>query len=152
MFNDSKQSDNVKFSKSYTYVSEENIYKYINLQELNDILESESGIIIIGKTTDAWMQVLVNPLHDIVKEYTDVIYYLELDDITDEDDYYSQVTDEVGDLSSPSILIIKDGNILTTLHKKDLIEEDYDGIPLEYYTADRIEELRNKLEKITELN
>jgi len=152
VYNGSKINDNIKFSRSYTSVDEENIYKYKDLKGTNDILKSGQGIILIGKTTDPWMQVLVNPLHNIVEDYTDSIYYLELDNIKESDDYYTKVTDKIGNLSSPTILIVKDGKILTTLHKGDLIDEDYDGIPLEYYTDEKVEELSNKLDKITELN
>ncbi len=152
MYKNSKIDDNTKFSRSYTSVDKENIYKYRDLKEIDSILKEDKGIILIGKTTDPWMQVLVNPLHNIVEDYTDSIYYLELDNIKESNDYYKKVTDKTGNLSSPTILIVKDGKILTTLHKSDLIDEEYDGIPLEYYTDERVEELRNKLDKITELN
>lgn len=142
-------SDPVQFSKDFREISEDNIYKYIDVSKAEKILNDESGVILIGSKSDAWMHVLVSPLNDILKENVESIYYLEIETIQDDD--YKILEEKIQSLNSPCIIIIKNGEIITKLSKSDLIEETFDGAPIEYYTEERIDSLKEKLEKISEL-
>lgn len=147
--------DNVKFKRSYSNVPKDNIYKYVTLDEANDILFNKSGVILLGKTTDPWMQVLVKPLNDIVKEKLDVIYYLEMNDIKEEplSDFDKPVIQtRLDDIALPYIYIVKDGTILTELGRDELFSKDYEGAPIEYFNDERIESLKQKIEKIAEIS
>lgn len=151
MFNKSKVTDNVKFSKSYPSIEKNNIYKYVNLKETLKLLDKGSALVLIGKTIDPWMQVLVNPLEDYSKDHIKEIYYLELDDLDSSSKEYLELTKKIGKLSSPEVLIIKDGNIITKLLKNDIIDSNYDGIPIEYFDEDNIKKLNENLKEISNL-
>ncbi len=133
--------DNALFKKSYPNAYEENIYKYIDVKEANKIIGSGTGIIFIGAPHDSWSQVIVAPLEDAVKELDiDGIYYLEYKDDSDE----LSIEEE---LSIPSIIIIKERKV-TVVSKEELIDSEYDGIPIEYYDEKHKEDLKNLLRNI----
>lgn len=144
-----KLSDNVQFSRDYPEINEDNIYKYMNASEASKMLESGSGVLLLGKKSDTWMHVLVSPLNDILKENVENINYLDMDTI-DENDYKS-LEEKIELINSPCIVIIKNGEVKTKLSKSDIIPENFDGAPIEYFTDERIASLKEKL-KISELN
>ncbi len=147
MYKNNKVTDNVQFSKTYRSISEDNIYKYVTDKEANKILNDGTGVVLIGKETDAWMQVLVAPLNDYAESYVDTIYYLEMD--KDTESY--KVSDNLDYVKSPTIIIVKNGKVLDTLEKDDLIEDDYKGAPIDYFDSERLEDLHKKLTKISNL-
>lgn len=117
--------DSIKFTKSYTNVPTDNTFKYIDsISELDD---KNNVILFIGSPNDVWSQVLAPTLYNITKDKYDVIYYFE---------YNEDV---------PQIVIINDSKF--TYKKDDLIDLNYKGIPIEYYTQEKTIELSDKLFK-----
>lgn len=115
--------DNIKFSKSYTNVSTNNVYKYIgSIEEIN------TGIVFVGNPLDAWSQVLASALEVAVKNNYEVIYYLEQD------------TD------IPQIVVIKDGKTFT-YKKAEIIDSGYDDAPISYFTEERLNQLKTLITK-----
>lgn len=151
MYKSSKVDDNVKFYRSYSSVEKDNIYDYLSIKETDKFLKDGTGVIIFGETTDPWMQVLVKPLEDIVRDNLNKIYYFELDDVNI-DDEAKNIKQKIGNITSPRILIVKNGKILTDLQKGDLIDEEYEDAPIDYYDEERIETLKSQLIKISELS
>lgn len=147
LYKNSKVDDNVKFAHSYTSVSKDNIYKYASLKDVNKLLKSDNAVIIFGKTTDPWMQVLVAPLESICKEYVDVIYYLELDNIDFSDKEYKSVLEKVGSLSSPEVIFIKSSKIAETLEKSDIYDENFEGAPIEYFDKNNLATFNDKIKE-----
>ncbi len=146
-YKENKIEDSVRFKKSYRSAPEDNIYKYVSLKEANEILLEKSGIILLGRTDDPWMQVLVSPLNDIVSESIDEIYYVEMDDI-DHPDFEL----ELEEVTLPYIVIVKEGKVLTELDKSDIIDAEYEEAPIEYFDEANTRILKEKLSKITELH
>lgn len=151
MAKNSKITDNVLFSRDYKEISEDNIYDYIDSKELGQLLENGTGAILISKKSDAWTHVLVTPLNDLLKEKYDKIYYLDLDDekVLSEESK-NKLQEKLNIQNIPCITFIKDGSVQLALDKSDLIENNYDGAPVEYFTDERIDQLKEKLEKISE--
>lgn len=152
LYKDSKSNDNITFKKSYNSVKQDNIYKYIKLQEIDKILDNEKGILLIGKTTDPWMHILVSPVNDILEGEIEKIYYLELDNIDETSETFIDLNKRLDKLNSPCIVIFNKGQLLTVLNKEDIFNPDYEGAPIDYYDDKRIDELKEKLIKITEIN
>lgn len=152
LYKDSKSNDNIMFKKSYNSVKQDNIYKYIKLQEIDKILDNEKGILLIGKTTDPWMHILVSPVNDILEGEIEKIYYLELDNIDETSETFIDLNKRLDKLNSPCIVIFNKGQLLTVLNKEDIFNPDYEGAPIDYYDDKRIDELKEKLIKITEIN
>lgn len=141
--NKAKVPDNVQFSKDYREIEEENIYKYLKSEDAQKFYEKSSGVLLIGNKSDAWMHVLVKPLNDIVKESYENIYYLEADN-------GSETLNKFNINKTPCIIILEDGNILVKLESKEIFEKNFEGAPIEYFTEERIDNLKSKL-KISEL-
>lgn len=147
---DGEPSDNVKFARTYRSVDKDNIYRYVNEKEALE-LTNEKSLIILGKKTDPWMQVLVNPLETITKDYVKEIHYLELDDIDTSSKDYRNLEERIGSISSPKIVLSTDGEILTVLDKTDIVDLNFDGAPIEYFDEERIDALEKKLDEISNL-
>lgn len=151
---ENKIEDNVRFKKSYASVPKDNIYRYVTIEEADEILSNKTGLILLGRTDDPWMQVLVKPLNDIVKEHFETIYYLELDELSNNEKKKvdtSPIRTRLEDMELPYIFIVKDGNILGEIDKSDLIDDEFEGAPIEYFDDEHLIELKNKLSKIAEL-
>lgn len=141
--------DNVLFVRSYSSIGEDNPYKYVSIKEANEIIEKHSGVIFVGFPGDSWSQVLVAPLKSIVESYgVDTIYYLE----KLENDDMSDLKSSVQDISTPHIIVVKDGEILKEVTKTDIVREDYDGAPIEYFDEENTESLSRMLEDIKNIN
>lgn len=146
-FKSSTVSDSVRFLKSYPDVKKEHIYDYVSLKEANEIITKKSGVILIGSPEDSWTRVLVKPLQDILKKRgIEKIYYLE----KLENDDVSDLKVESQNVVSPHIIVVEEGTIVKEISKRDMIDEEYDGIPIEYFDSERIDKLDALLKKTSE--
>jgi len=152
LYQSSQIKDNLVFRKSYRDMEEDNIYKYISIKEANKLLEKESGTILIGSPHDSWTQILVKPLHDYSKEYVSNIYYLETDDLDTESKEYTKLIDKLGEISTPMIIITKNGKTEVKLTKNDIYDdENFEGAPIDYFNEENIASLQSKLSTIASL-
>lgn len=141
-FKSSVISDAERFAKNYRDVGKDNPYKYIDVDEANEIIAKESGIIFVCNPDDSWCQVISRPLTKVFKEANiETVYYLE----NDESNSSSNLQIEI-DKTVPIVILVEDGNVLKALSKDLLIEEDYEGTPIEYYTNERVADLEKMLE------
>lgn len=142
-YNRSHPSDAALFHLSYTSVLEKDAkYEYIKLNKINNIL-NENVIIFAGNTKDAFSQILAKPLNDIMLEKDEKIYYLELDNIDTKNTKYSEFLQKINTekLSTPSIIVKKDNNI-KVITKNDWFNKEYDGILVEYFDEEQIDNLK----------
>lgn len=139
--NSNKVDDAAKFHHSYTYVSKDECnYKYVSVKNALKLLDDDA-IIFVGKTTDTWSQVIARPLNDMYNE----IYYLEIDEIKEDNNYSKLVSKlNVEKLTSPMVIVSNKSEI-KVYTKSDLYDKEYDGIPLEYWTDERTNELKELL-------
>lgn len=114
-----KVSDSTKFSRSYQSVGENN-YEYLTEKGLEKVSD---GVVFIGNPNDPWSQVLAPVLTELLVEYkVTTSYYYE----TDED--------------TPRILVFQEGKRVVELKKSDIYNENYDGIPIEYFENNEFKE------------
>ncbi len=132
-----------KFNNIYNLVSEDNLYVFSNATEVLKILNGRSGIILMGFPLNVWTKYSANILNDVAKEEgIDKIYYYDFlkdreesngtyETIVNKLDVYITVDDEgTKDLHAPTILIVKDGEIIgyfddTSTIKGVITPEDY---------------------------
>lgn len=132
-----------KFNNIYNLVSEDNLYVFSNATEVLKILNGRSGIILMGFPLNVWTKYSANILNDVAKEEgIDKIYYYDFlkdreesngtyETIVNKLDVYITVDDEgTKDLRAPTILIVKDGEIIgyfddTSTIKGVVTPEDY---------------------------
>lgn len=149
-FKNNQIEDNVKFKRTYSEITEDNIYRYTDLKKANKLIDEGTGVLLIGQKNDSWMHVLVSPLNEFVKDYQDIIYYLEIDNDDTNDKNYQTLTQKLEKIKTPTIVLIKDGNILSTYNKNDIFDSTFEGAPIEYFTEERTTSLKEKI-KISDL-
>ena len=90
---DSSIPDNIRFSKDYTQVSEDNIYKYASKKEVLSAFDSEKAVVFFGFPECKWCQAYVKLLNDIAKEYgvNEILYYNIKYDRSKNTKFYKQV-------------------------------------------------------------
>lgn len=118
-------SDNVKFSNEYKDISKNNIFAYAKEHEILDILNGKNGVIFMGFSSNIWSHYYADYLNEIAQaNEIDKIYYYDfkkdremnnstyLNIVTKLSDYlYTTDTGNV-DLGAPTIIIVKNGNII----------------------------------------
>ena len=141
-FNKYRLTDEKRFSGVYNLSLKDNRFKTLSVKEakmnvFNDIT------ILVGNPTDSWTRILVKPLNDIYKEKNKTIYYLEINDDIKKTNEYKEFLKvlKVKSLNTPSIIISKNSKI-SIYTKDDIINKDYDGIPLEYFNDDNIKKFK----------
>lgn len=154
MIHANDKTDAELMSSEYMYLSKENVYEYITFKNLTKLLyESGSGMVLIGSPQSPWTQVLVSPLNIIAKEENIKIYYIDINDV--DINYDTKDVNKapvLKDYDVPKVFFVKDGEILGEYKKEDLYDKNYDGIPLEYWTEEKLEMLnetmKNEIAKI----
>lgn len=155
---ESKVPDNVRFSKDYTQVSEDNIYKFASKGEVLAAFEAEKAVVFFGFPECKWCQAYVKYLNDIAKEYgvNQILYYNIKYDRNKNTEFYKKIQeiakdyllqDEEGNprVYVPDVYFIKDGKIVghnndtSTISKMELEE---------YYTKENTEALQDKLNSL----
>ena len=61
-------SDGERFSKEYQTIPNDNPFVYVGSNKVLRILNNETGIILVGFSSNAWMQEYVKQLYPILKE------------------------------------------------------------------------------------
>lgn len=137
-----KIEDAVLFKKDYSYAPNDNVYEYLTLEDADEMLESGTGIMLISSPTDAWTQVLVEPLDYIVKYEKETIHYQENKKLDESSKHYKSILSKLDTdmLSNPTIIFIKNGTINKIYLKEDIYDVDYEGAPVDYWN----DELRRK--------
>lgn len=148
-YNSEKVTDATLFKREYKEVSEDNVYKYLNLKDAEKMLKEETGIILIGNSLNSWTQVLVGPLNEIAKEEKREIYYLSTKEIDKESKNYKNILKILNkkELEVPNLIFIKEGKILKIYSKEDLYDKEYDGAPIEYWTEEQKTVLKEEISK-----
>lgn len=118
-------TDNVIFANEYKDISKSNLFVYAKEYEILDILNGKSGIIFMGFPSNIWSHYYADYLNEICKlNAIDKIYYYDFkkDREINNREYlsivnkladYLYVSDTLNmDLFAPTILIVKNGEIL----------------------------------------
>ena len=152
-----KVSDNIKFSKEYTSISEDNIFVYRSKEEIINILEHGTGIVYLGFPECPWCEAYVVLLNEIAKnEGIEKIYYYNIrEDRDDNTKFYQKVVSILSDyldydeegrkrIFVPNITFVKEGKIIFNDNETSLISE---GTPSEYWTEEKKKLFNEKLRK-----
>ena len=157
-----KVSDNIKFSKEYTSISEDNIFVYRSKEEIINILEHGTGIVYLGFPECPWCAAYVPYLNEVAKDndVEKVYYYNILNDRKDNNDNYKKLVeilkdhlryDEEGNkrIYAPSVIAVKDGEIVGFDDETAADTKGY-KTPKEYWENEDLEGLKTKLAKMFE--
>ena len=157
--NKSEENDNVKFASEYQSVTEDNVFKYRNIDEIIKIMENGTGVVYLGFPECPWCNAYVKYLNEVAKkEGIDAIYYYNiLEDRKNNTEEYQKIVK----LLTGNLQYDQEGNERifvpnVSFHiKGKLIGNDYEtsldtkGLsdPTEYWTEEEVNDLKNTLSK-----
>ncbi|MBR1417259.1 MAG: hypothetical protein IJ572_05550 [Bacilli bacterium] len=148
-------TDAKRFSQEY-YIGENNPFKYIYGSEAVDIIKNKTGIIYMGFSSNDWSKYYARYLNEAAREndiktiyYYDLAkdrakytkYYRELESILS--DYLYELDTGVVRLSTPALVIIKDGKII--FFDDETAIERNNVNPKDYWVQERIQTFKNRL-------
>ena len=149
-------TDAERFSKEYTSTEKENPFVYVGSNRVLEILNNETGIILVGFSSNAWMQEYVKELYPVLKEnnINKVYYYDVIEDRTKKTKNFRQIEDllskylKITDMGAeylftPALIFVKDGKIVNYDDETSLVS--YDMRPNTYWNEDAINNFRNKI-------
>lgn len=149
-------TDAERFSKEYTTIDTDNPFVYVNSNRVLNILNNETGIILVGFSSNAWMQEYVRELYPILKEnnITKVYYYDVIEDRTKKTKNFRQIEDllskylKITDMGAeylftPALIFVKDGKIINYDDETSLVS--FDMRPDTYWNEDAITNFHNKI-------
>ena len=149
-------TDAERFSKEYTAIDTDNPFVYVNSNRVLNILNNETGIILVGFSSNAWMQEYVRELYPILKEnnITKVYFYDVIEDRTKKTKNFRQIEDllskylKITDMGSeylftPALIFVKDGKIINYDDETSLVS--FDMRPDTYWNEDAITSFHNKI-------
>ena len=149
-------TDAERFSKEYTSIEKENPFVYVGSNRVLEILNNETGIILVGFSSNAWMQEYVKELYPVLKEnnISKVYYYDVIEDRTKKAKNFRQIEDllskylKITDMGAeylftPALIFVKDGKIINYDDETSLVS--YDMRPNTYWNEDAINNFSNKI-------
>ena len=147
-----------KFASEYTLLDNTNIYNSVSIDEVLNTLSNGTGIIFLCTPESVWCQRYALYLNDAMKEsnVTEIKYlnikdyrelnttkYQKLVDLLENYVY----KDDIGNtkIYMPDLTIVKNGNIIFHNNDTSLVASDADID--DYYTDEKINELKNKFKE-----
>lgn len=149
--------DNVKFAKEYTKISEDNLFKYKTLEEVNKILTKGTGVVYLGFPECPWCQEYVKYIDEVSKSVgLDKVYYSNiLGDRKNDTEEYKETVKILSDYLSnddegnkrvyvPSVIVVSSGKIVMFDDETAKDTKGYDS-PKEYWQSENLTALKTKL-------
>ena len=126
-FNKNISTEAEKFNQIFTNVPKENVFKFSNAQEVNNIINSKKskGIILFGFKANNWTSYYAEYIDEIAKEMdiNEVLYYDFESDRKDKNGTYETIVNSLSvytkytdyntsEIYAPTLLVVKNGEIL----------------------------------------
>lgn len=118
-------TESKQFSSLYNLVEEDNLFHFSNANDVLNILNGRSGIILLGFPSNIWTNYYADILDEVSRELNvDKLYYYDfLKDRDESNGTYETIvnklamyvpTDDEGirDLHAPSIVVVKNGSVI----------------------------------------
>ena len=120
-----EKKDSRRFDKDYSMVSKDNVFKYVNDEELYKIINKGNAVVFFGFKENEWCNYYAKILNDSAKSVgLDKIYYYDFFFFWEKSStYYRKIVDYMKDylkitdtnkfdIYSPSLIVIKDKNVI----------------------------------------
>lgn len=157
-----EESSNEKFAKEYTNITEDNVFIYKSLEEINKILKHGTGIVYLGFPECPWCKAYVAYLNEEAKKYgLEKIYYANVKKDREENSKEYQETisilgqylqyDEEGNkrLYVPAVIAVNKGEIVGFDDETAWDTKGY-KTPEEYWEKEDLPGLRKKMKSMFE--
>ena len=143
------------FNEEYSLVDKDNIYKYINIDELLNILNKD-GIVLIGFKENIWTNYYAKYLNEIAKDNNikEIMFYDVRKDRQSNNIKYTKLINSLSEylptndegmpyISVPYLLIIKDSKIIHTDNETALLNTNI--TPKNYWNNENINSFKDKI-------
>ena len=150
-------TDAEKFHQEYNLVPVDNVYKYVSISDVKEVLKSESAALFIGFKECIWCEKYAYTLNEVAKENNiEVVYYLNIyNDRKNDTIEYNELVKILNNYLSadnlnnkriyvPDLYIIKNGKIVG--HNNDTSKME--GTDIDEYYKIYGKELKDKLNKL----
>lgn len=147
----SVNTDNEQFDKEFTLVDKDNVFHYVNNTETRTLINQGNAIIFFGSNTSNWVNHYAKLLNNAAKKANveRINYYDYFKDrqnkngtyenIVNKLSYYLKTNDEgVQNIYAPTVVIIKNGNILYYDDETSFTSNNID--PDKYWTMEKEQE------------
>lgn len=154
-----KETDAVKFASEY-FVSEDNVFVYRTLEEVNKIIKNGSGIIFLGFPECPWCRGYAPIINEIAKqEKLEKIYYFNIKKDREENSELYQETvkllgenlryDDEGNrrIYAPSLIAVKNGKIVGFDDTRYWNNKSYET-PEDFWNKEDLTSMKEKLIKM----
>lgn len=159
-----KETDAVKFASEYS-VSEDNVFVYKTLEEINKIIENGTGLIFLGFPECPWCRGYAPIINEIAKqEKLEKVYYFNIkQDRADNTELYQKTVklleenlryDEEGNrrIYAPSLIAVKNGKVVGFDDTRYWNNKNYET-PEDFWNKEDLTSMKEKLVKmITDVN
>lgn len=151
-----------KFQQEYPGVPQNNRFVYKTVDQVIQLLKSGTGVVYFGFPGCPWCQEYVKYLEQVAQErgLTQISYYdirqIRKDNTTEYQKIVSILEkhgldkDEKGQprIFVPEVVAVKDGKIIGRDNTTSLNSSDKDGAPADWWTEERITNVKQKLQQI----
>ena len=161
---ETKETDAVKFASEYP-VSEDNVFVYRTLEEVNKILKNGTGIIFLGFPECPWCRGYAPIINEMAKqEGLEKVYYFNIKkDREENSELYQETVKLLGDnlryddegnrrIYAPSLIAVKNGKIVGFDDTRYWNNKGYET-PDDFWNKEDLTSMKEKLVKmITDVN
>ena len=157
-----KEEDNVRFSKEYASVTEDNVFTYRNIDEIIRIMEKGTGVVYLGFPECPWCNAYVKYLNEVAKEVgIEKIYYYNIliDRLNNTKEYQKIVkllegflqNDEEGNprIYVPNVSFHIEGKVIGNDYETSKDTHNLSN-PSEYWTEEEVTDLKKTLKDYME--
>lgn len=162
IFNNKKsneENDNKVFASEYG-ITEDNVYVYRTLEEINKILEKATGLVYLGFPECPWCRGYVPIINEVAKEQgLDKIYYFNIKkDREDNSKLYQKTVELLGDnlrydnegnrrIYAPSLIAVKNGKVVMFDDTRYWNNKEYDSAE-DFWNNENLTSMKEKLVKM----
>lgn len=162
IFNNKKsneENDNKVFASEYG-ITEDNVYVYRTLEEINKILEKATGLVYLGFPECPWCRGYVPIINEVAKEQgLDKIYYFNIKkDREDNSKLYQKTVELLSDnlrydnegnrrIYAPSLIAVKNGKVVMFDDTRYWNNKEYDSAE-DFWNNENLTSMKEKLVKM----
>lgn len=141
----------------YTLLDEKNIYEVKNIDEIINILNNKTGIILFCNPGSSWCQYYIKALNDVaISNNIENIYYNDIkEDRTNNSLKYRKIIDKLNDylytddtgnkrLNMPDLVFVRDGKVIVNDNSYTTVNSEIDV--KEYWSDEKnVQEFNNQI-------
>ena len=162
IFNNKKsneENDNKVFASEYG-ITEDNVYVYRTLEEINKILENGTGLVYLGFPECPWCRGYIPIINEVAKEQgLDKIYYFNIKkDREDNSKLYQKTVELLGynlrydnegnrRIYAPSLIAVKNGKVVLLDDTRYWNNKEYDSAE-DFWNNEDLTSMKEKLVKM----